>query len=79
MTFHIEWDDQLFDRSGALELFDLIGSADKRLQAAPGLYQDTPACGQKCRSSSMSRSTVGWSPARRAFVSLHTSALHACM
>lgn len=42
VTFHVQWDDQLFDRNGAFELFDLIGSPDKRLQAAPGLHAEFP-------------------------------------
>lgn len=42
VTFHIQWDDQLFDRNGAFKLFDLIGSADKRLQATPGPHMMPP-------------------------------------
>jgi dienelactone hydrolase len=34
--FHVPWDDELFPRSGQLDLFDTLGSADKRLIAYPG-------------------------------------------
>ncbi|MEO7071084.1 MAG: hypothetical protein ABI131_11405 [Nostocoides sp.] len=39
--FHIQWDDEVFPRAGQLALFDLIGSADKVLQAYPGLHAET--------------------------------------
>jgi dienelactone hydrolase len=34
--FHLQWDDELFHRSGQLDLFDALGSADKRLIAYMG-------------------------------------------
>lgn len=34
--FTQQWDDEFFDRAGTAELFDLIGSTDKRLVAYPG-------------------------------------------
>jgi len=34
--FHVQWDDELFQRDGQFELFDLIGAQDKRLIAFPG-------------------------------------------
>jgi dienelactone hydrolase len=36
VLFHVQWDDELFPRDGQFELFDLFGSADKRLIAFPG-------------------------------------------
>ena len=41
VLFSIQWDDERFDRQGQLELFDLIGSSDKRLHAYPGRHQDS--------------------------------------
>jgi len=38
--FHIQWDDERFDRDSALELYGLIGSSDKRLQSTPGLHAE---------------------------------------
>jgi hypothetical protein len=40
--FMLQWDDEIFDRAGALELFGLIGTADKRLHAHPGRHGDVP-------------------------------------
>ncbi len=42
MTFHIQWSDELLDRDSSFELFDLIGTSEKRIQAAPGLHAETP-------------------------------------
>lgn len=36
VLFHVQWDDELFPRDGQFELFDLIGTRDKRLIAFPG-------------------------------------------
>jgi dienelactone hydrolase len=36
LLFHMQWDDELFSRESQSHLFDLIGSADKRLIAFPG-------------------------------------------
>jgi dienelactone hydrolase len=36
VLYHVQWDDELFPRDGQFELFDLIGSPDKRLIAFPG-------------------------------------------
>jgi dienelactone hydrolase len=36
VLFHMQWDDESFPRDGQFELFDLIGSPDKRLIAFPG-------------------------------------------
>ena len=40
VLFVMQWDDERFERSGQLELFDLLGSPDKRLHAYPGLHID---------------------------------------
>ena len=39
---HAQWDDTLFPRAGAFELFDVIGAADKRLIAFPGEHGGNP-------------------------------------
>ena len=36
VLLHVQWDDELFPREGQFELFDLLGSQDKRLIAFPG-------------------------------------------
>jgi dienelactone hydrolase len=36
VLFHVQWDDELFPRDGQFELFDMIGTLDKRLIAFPG-------------------------------------------
>ena len=36
VLYHVQWDDELFDRDGAFELYGLLGSVDKRLQSTPG-------------------------------------------
>jgi dienelactone hydrolase len=36
VLFHVQWDDELFPRDGQFELFDLLGTSDKRLLAFPG-------------------------------------------
>ena len=38
VLFSIQWDDERFDREGQLELFDCLGSKDKRLHAYPGMH-----------------------------------------
>ncbi len=40
VLFTMQWDDERFDRDGQLELYDRIGSADKRLHAYPGVHVD---------------------------------------
>jgi len=40
LLFAMQWDDERFERSGQLELFDLLGSKDKRLHAYPGQHAD---------------------------------------
>lgn len=40
VLFVMQWDDERFERTGQLELFDRLGSADKRLHAYPGLHVD---------------------------------------
>lgn len=39
--FHVQWDDELFDRAGQFELFDLLGTPDKQLIAFPGPHLTT--------------------------------------
>ena len=41
VLFSMQWDDELFDRDGQFELFDLIGSEDKRLHAYPGAHAES--------------------------------------
>ena len=36
VLFTMQWDDERFDRTGQLTLFDMIAAADKRLHAYPG-------------------------------------------
>jgi dienelactone hydrolase len=43
VLFLVQWHDELFPRDKALELFDAIGSTDKRLHAHPGLHGEVPA------------------------------------
>jgi dienelactone hydrolase len=40
VLFSIQWDDERFDREGQLDLFDRLGSSDKRLHAYPGIHVD---------------------------------------
>jgi len=40
VLFAMQWDDERFDRDGQLELFDALGSRDKRLHAYPGPHSD---------------------------------------
>ncbi len=41
--FLVQWHDELFDRQRAFDLFDALGSADKRLHAHPGKHAEVPA------------------------------------
>ena len=40
VLFTIQWDDERFERAGQLELYDRLGSRDKRLHAYPGQHVD---------------------------------------
>lgn len=40
VLFVMQWDDERFERSGQLALFDRLGAPDKRLHAYPGLHID---------------------------------------
>ena len=42
VLFMVQWDDEIFDRDGALELFDAIGSRDKRMHVHPGNHGAFP-------------------------------------
>jgi dienelactone hydrolase len=39
--FHLQWDDEIFPRDGQLELFDLLGSAEKELIGYAGPHAET--------------------------------------
>ena len=40
VLFTMQWDDERFERAGQLDLYDRLGSTDKRLQAYPGIHVD---------------------------------------
>jgi dienelactone hydrolase len=40
VLFSMQWDDERFDRDGQLDLYDRLGSKDKRLHAYPGQHVD---------------------------------------
>ena len=40
LLFAMQWDDERFDRDGQVELYEALGSTDKRLHAYPGLHSD---------------------------------------
>lgn len=40
VLFNIQWDDERFDRDGQIELYESLGSTDKRLHAYPGRHSD---------------------------------------
>jgi dienelactone hydrolase len=40
VLFVMQWDDERFERQGQLELFDQLGTRDKRLHAYPGQHAD---------------------------------------
>ena len=40
VLFVMQWDDERFERQGQLDLFDRLGSHDKRLHAYPGQHAD---------------------------------------
>ncbi|MDH3701267.1 MAG: alpha/beta hydrolase [Alphaproteobacteria bacterium] len=40
VLFNVQWDDERFDRAGQLDLFDRLGSPDKRMHAYPGMHSD---------------------------------------
>jgi hypothetical protein len=40
VIFAMQWDDERFERDGQLDLFDRLGSRDKRLHAYPGQHAD---------------------------------------
>ena len=42
VLFLLQWDDELYDRTGGLVLFELLASARKRLHANPGRHLDVP-------------------------------------
>ena len=40
VLFNVQWDDERFDRDGQIELYESLGSTDKRLHAYPGRHAD---------------------------------------
>lgn len=42
VLFLVQWDDEIVPRDGALQLYDLLGSADKTLHAHPGRHVEVP-------------------------------------
>ena len=40
VLFAMQWDDERFEREGQFELFEMLGSRDKRLLAYPGQHSD---------------------------------------
>ncbi len=38
LMYHVQWDDERFDRDSAFELYAMLASTDKRLQSTPGLH-----------------------------------------
>lgn len=43
VLFLMQLEDELFDRTGYLDLFDALASTDKRIHANPGLHPEVPA------------------------------------
>ena len=66
LLFHVPADDEIFDRDGQRELFDLIGSVDKRLVVEPGRHnRTTPAAIAGWRTFLAERLTEGGREVRR--------------
>ncbi len=42
VLFMVQWDDEIFERAGAFELFETIGSKDKRMHVHPGKHGAFP-------------------------------------
>ena len=40
LLFTMQWDAERFDRAGQIDLYDRLGSSDKRLHAYPGVHVD---------------------------------------
>ena len=43
VLFLVQWNDELFKRERAFDLFDALGSTDKRMHAHPGRHAEVPA------------------------------------
>lgn len=43
VLFLMQWDDHIFSRAACLDLFDTLGSTDKRLHVHPGAHASVPA------------------------------------
>ena len=61
--FMVQWDDEIFDRDGALELFDALGSHDKRMHVHPGRHgafpQEAADAGREFLSRQLRRERTG--------------------
>lgn len=42
LMYHVQWDDERFERESAFELYGMLASTDKRLQSTPGLHAGVP-------------------------------------
>lgn len=38
LMYHVQWDDERFERESAFALYGMLAAADKRLQSTPGLH-----------------------------------------
>jgi len=47
VVYMMQWDDERFERQSQLELWNLIGSTDKRLSVHPGAHAEMPDEGRK--------------------------------
>jgi dienelactone hydrolase len=45
VLYHVQWDDEIFPREGQFEVFDALGSSDKRLAARSGPRTRRPPAG----------------------------------
>jgi dienelactone hydrolase len=43
LLFLVQWHDELFPRALAFELFEALGSTDKRMHVSPGMHAEVPA------------------------------------
>jgi hypothetical protein len=43
VLFVVQWHDELFPRALAFELFEALGSTDKRMHVSPGMHAEVPA------------------------------------
>lgn len=55
VLFTMQWDDERFERAGQLELYDRLGSSDKRLCAYPGVHVDNGPDAFECQAEFLKR------------------------